>query len=182
VPIGHDAGILAGSAVPACVLYSSRTLPDVIYGAELDQHPDGVQVTYTLTRSPPPGWAGHTGRVDTALLGQVAWPAANPLAFICGPTSFVETVVAGLVGLDYPPERLKTERLGATGGLMEALDGNAIGSMLIDVFGGDMTAASSSCGASRPVRAGARCQATGLGIRSSAAAGRLPPQLAAARL
>jgi len=37
---------------------------------------------------------------------------------------------------------------------MEALDGNAIGGMLIDVFGGDMTAATSSCGtcgASRPV-------------------------------
>jgi ferredoxin-NADP reductase len=106
-----------GSAVPASLLYSSRTLPDVIYGAELDQHQDGVQVTYTLTRSPPPGWTGHTGRVDAALLGQVAWPAAaNSLAFICGPTSFVETVAAGLVGLGYPPERVKTERFGATGG------------------------------------------------------------------
>ena len=92
-------------------------LPDVIYRAELDQHPDGAQVTYTLTRSPPPGWTGHMGRVDTALLGQVAWPAAaHPLAFICGPTSFVETVAAGLVGLGYPPQRVKTERFGATGG------------------------------------------------------------------
>jgi ferredoxin-NADP reductase len=106
-----------GSAVPACLLYSSRTLPDVIYRAELDQHHDGVQVTYTLTRSQPPGWTGHMGRVDTALLGQVAWPAAaNPLAFICGPTSFVETAAAGLVGLGYPPEQVKTERFGATGG------------------------------------------------------------------
>ncbi len=106
-----------GSAVPACLLYSSRTLPDVIYRAELDQHHDGVQVTYTLTRSQPPGWTGHMGRVDTALLGQVAWPAAaGPLAFICGPTSFVETAAAGLVGLGYPPERVKTERFGATGG------------------------------------------------------------------
>jgi Family of unknown function (DUF6510) len=37
---------------------------------------------------------------------------------------------------------------------MEALDGNAIGGMLIDVLGGDMTAASTNCGtcgASRPV-------------------------------
>jgi hypothetical protein len=37
---------------------------------------------------------------------------------------------------------------------MEAIDGNAIGGMLIDVFGRDMTAANSTCaacGASRPV-------------------------------
>jgi DNA-directed RNA polymerase subunit RPC12/RpoP len=37
---------------------------------------------------------------------------------------------------------------------MDALDGNAIGGMLIDVFGAEMTAASSTCatcGASRPV-------------------------------
>jgi ferredoxin-NADP reductase len=106
-----------GSAVPARLLYSSRTLPDVIYRAELDQHHDGVQVIYTLTRSQPPGWTGHMGRVDAALLAQVAWPgAADPLAFICGPTSFVETAAAGLVGLGYPPERVKTERFGATGG------------------------------------------------------------------
>jgi ferredoxin-NADP reductase len=47
----------------------------------------------------------------------VAWPAdAAPLAYVCGPTSFVETVAAGLVGLGYPPGRVKTERFGATGG------------------------------------------------------------------
>jgi hypothetical protein len=37
---------------------------------------------------------------------------------------------------------------------MDALDGNAIGGLLIDVFGADMTAAESvcgNCGASRPV-------------------------------
>jgi ferredoxin-NADP reductase len=106
-----------GSAVPARLLYSARTLPDVIYRAELDQDHDGAEVSYTLTREKPPGWTGHTGRVDAALLAQVAWPAtASPLAFICGPTSFVETAAAALVGLGYPPERVKTERFGATGG------------------------------------------------------------------
>jgi ferredoxin-NADP reductase len=106
-----------GSAVPARLLYSARTLPDVIYRAELDQDQDGTEVTYTLTREKPPGWTGHTGRIDAALLAQVAWPApAGPLTFICGPTSFVETAAAALVGLGYPPERVKTERFGATGG------------------------------------------------------------------
>jgi len=106
-----------GSDVPARLLYSARTLPDVIYRDELGQHHDGVAVSYTLTRAQPPGWTGHTGRIDASLLADAAWPAtAKPLAYVCGPTSFVETAAAGLVGLGYPPDRVKTERFGATGG------------------------------------------------------------------
>ena len=106
-----------GSDVPARLLYSARTLPDVIYRDELGQHHDGVEVSYTLTRSQPPGWTGHIGRINASLLADAAWPAAaDPVAYICGPTSFVETAAAALVGLGYPPERVKTERFGATGG------------------------------------------------------------------
>jgi ferredoxin-NADP reductase len=105
-----------GSAVPARLLYSARSLPDVIYRAELDRLDGGAEVTYTLTRSQPPGWTGHRGRVDAALLDEVAWPVSqDPIAFVCGPTSFVEAVADGLVGLGYPPRRVKTERFGATG-------------------------------------------------------------------
>jgi ferredoxin-NADP reductase len=107
---------LSGSAVPARLLYSARSPGDVIYSAELGQPADGLEVTLTLTRQQPAGWAGRSGRVDAAMLGQTAWPAADgPLAFVCGPTSFVETVAAGLTGLGYPPHRVKTERFGATG-------------------------------------------------------------------
>ena len=107
----------AGAAVPARLLYSSRSLPDVIYREELDHYADGVSVTYTLTRNQPPGWTGHAGRVDAALLTEVAWPLSrDPLAFVCGPTSFVETVAGRLVGLGYRPGQVKTERFGATGG------------------------------------------------------------------
>ena len=106
-----------GSDVAARLLYSARTLPDVIYRDELGQHHDGVDVSYTLTRSQPPGWTGHTGRINADLLADAAWPAAaNPVAYVCGPTNFVETAAAALVGLGYPPERVKTERFGATGG------------------------------------------------------------------
>jgi ferredoxin-NADP reductase len=106
-----------GSDVPARLLYSARTLPDVIYRDELGQHHDGVEVSYTLTRDQPPGWTGHTGRINAGVLADAVWPAAaNPVAYVCGPTSFVETAAAALVGLGYPPERVKTERFGATGG------------------------------------------------------------------
>jgi ferredoxin-NADP reductase len=47
---------------------------------------------------------------------EVAWPEAQaPVAYVCGPTNFVEAAAADLVALGYPPQRVKTERFGATG-------------------------------------------------------------------
>jgi ferredoxin-NADP reductase len=102
-----------GSDVAARLLYSSRTLAEVIYHSELDQYRDGAAVSYTLTRSQPPGWTGYSNRVDAALLAKIAWPASeHPLAFVCGPTSFVEAAAGDLVALGYPAGRVKTERFG----------------------------------------------------------------------
>jgi ferredoxin-NADP reductase len=106
----------SGSDVPVRLLYSSRTPEDVIYREELADAADGIEVVQTLTREQPPGWAGYARRVDEAMLREVAWPPdEEPLAFICGPTSFVETVAGGLVNLGHRPARVKTERFGATG-------------------------------------------------------------------
>jgi ferredoxin-NADP reductase len=106
----------SGSDVPIRLLYSSRSLEDVIYRHELGEPTPGIEVLHTLTREQPPGWTGYARRVDATLLGEVAWPAEqDPLAFVCGPTNFVETVASGLVGVGYAPERVKTERFGATG-------------------------------------------------------------------
>lgn len=106
-----------GSDVPVRLLYSARTRSELIYRDELDGPHDGVEIIYTLTREQPAGWTGYARRVDRALLAESAWPAGrNPLAFVCGPTSFVETVAAGLVALGYEPGRVKTERFGGTGG------------------------------------------------------------------
>jgi ferredoxin-NADP reductase len=102
-----------GSDVPVRLLYSSPTLAGIIYRSELDQLGDSVRVTYTLTRSQPPDWTGYSGRVTAAMLAETAWPAGQqPLAFVCGPTSFVETVAGNLVALGYSPGRVKTERFG----------------------------------------------------------------------
>jgi ferredoxin-NADP reductase len=103
----------AGSDVPARLLYSARTLADVIYRSELDHYHDGAAVLYTLTRSQPPGWTGYSGRVDAALLARVAWaPAEHPLAYVCGPNRFVEAVAGNLAKAGYQSERVKTERFG----------------------------------------------------------------------
>jgi len=74
----------------------------------------GRRVIYTLTRSQPPGWTGYSGRVNAAMLAQTRLAGQHPLAFVCGPTSFVETVAQNLIGLGYPPGRVKTERFGGT--------------------------------------------------------------------
>jgi ferredoxin-NADP reductase len=89
----------------------------VIYRDELNEAAEALAVVQTLTRAAPAGWEGYTRRVDREMLAEVAWSAADsPLAFVCGPTSFVEAVAAGLVELGYAPARVKTERFGATGG------------------------------------------------------------------
>jgi len=105
-----------GSEVPVRVLYSARSWAEVIYRSELGEPEPGVTVNYTLTRQQPPGWTGYARRADQAMIAEVAWPTAQaPLAFACGPTSFVESVAAALVAIGYPAPRVKTERFGATG-------------------------------------------------------------------
>ncbi|MGN6681612.1 MAG: hypothetical protein ACTHKL_27915 [Streptosporangiaceae bacterium] len=108
--------------MPVRLLYSVRSLPDVIYRDEIDGYDaDGVSVTYALTRQQPPGWTGHRGRVDGALLADIAWPKSSPgddepVAYVCGPTAFVESIAEDLTKLGYPPRRVKTERFGGAGG------------------------------------------------------------------
>ena len=102
--------------VDTALFYSARSWEDVIYRDELERlRGDGFDVIYTLTRSQPAGWTGYGGRVDAELLAQVA-PAEFALAFVCGPTPFVEAVAAALVTLGHDPARIKTERFGPTGG------------------------------------------------------------------
>ena len=108
----------SSGSTPIRLLYSSRTLEDVIYRQELeDRAGHGLEVFQTLTREQPPGWTGYSRRIDSDLLREVAWPAAEqPHVFICGSTRFVDAAADGLVGLGYPPLSIRTERFGATGG------------------------------------------------------------------
>ncbi len=110
----------ASAKAPARLLYSSRTFSDIIYREELARLAaagDGLEVFQTLTREKPAGWDGFTRRLDEAMLTAVAWPRAEaPAVFVCGPTSFVEAAASLLVGMEYEPGWIKTERFGATGG------------------------------------------------------------------
>ena len=107
------------STVPARLLYSARSLPEVIYRAELiGMRGNGmVDIRFTLTREQPEGWDGYARRIDRDLLEEVAWlPSERPLVYVCGPTAFVETAANTLVALGHEPSRIRTERFGPSGG------------------------------------------------------------------
>jgi ferredoxin-NADP reductase len=108
----HHAAV--GSTVPARLLYSARTLADVIYRDELAAQ--AADVRFTLTREAPEDWSGYRGRIDVDLLREVAWPPKErPLTYVCGPTPFVEAAAGTLVELGHEAGRIRTERFGPTG-------------------------------------------------------------------
>src|SRR5207237_6168819 len=60
----------AGDATATRLVYSSRTLEDVIYREEIEEltrRGDGLEAFLTLTREEPARWSGYTRRVDGAL-------------------------------------------------------------------------------------------------------------------
>jgi ferredoxin-NADP reductase len=105
------------SSVPVRLLYSVRSLPDLLYRDELMQiatH-DHIDVSVTLTREQPEGWRGYGRRIDQDLLAEVGWPPeARPLVYVCGATAFVETAASALVGLGHGASRIRIERFGGT--------------------------------------------------------------------
>jgi ferredoxin-NADP reductase len=113
----HRAAV--GSDAAVRLLYSTRSLDDVIYREELDAigaAADGVDISLTLTRKWPEDWSGHRGRIDRQLLEEVAWPTTQqPLTYICGPSGFVESAAGTLVEIGHDPSRIRTERFGPTG-------------------------------------------------------------------
>jgi ferredoxin-NADP reductase len=104
----------AGSNVPVRLLYSARSLDDVIGRARLERHAErGVGVTITLTREQPPGWTGLSGRLTPEIIRRHAWPVdQRPSMFVCGATTFVEAVADTLVEAGHPAVAIRIERFG----------------------------------------------------------------------
>ncbi len=105
-------------AVDSRLIYSSRSLSDVIYRDELLglAAQDGAEIHLALTRTWPERWDGHRGRIDRELLEDLAWaPKDQPLVYVCGPSSLVENVSSTLVDLGHGAGRIRTERFGPTG-------------------------------------------------------------------
>lgn len=89
------------------LVYSVRSAEDVIFAGEL-----GSETLLTFTRRPPPGWPGHTGRIDAELIAETGLTSGT--AFVCGSHAFVETAAALVVAAGFDPAAVRTERFGPT--------------------------------------------------------------------
>ena len=122
----HRTQEVRGWRVPAALLYSSRTVGDIIYRNELDRiegEDAKVSVIHTLTRQRPHDWDGRVGRVDAGMFRDAVrslaalYPDApsSTRCYICGPTDFVEAVAGFAVDAGFRPSDVRTERFGPTG-------------------------------------------------------------------
>ncbi|MFE4544276.1 ferredoxin reductase [Arthrobacter sp. NPDC056727] len=106
---------------PFRLLYSLKSPETSLYRDELrrlDQESAKLMVEYVYTRSTPEGWPAAPARLTSdTLLRRIFPPEENPDVFVCGQTVFVETVADWLVMAGYPPQSIKTERFGGTGGI-----------------------------------------------------------------
>lgn len=88
-------------------IVSVRTPGDLLYAGELDED---TRLIYT--RAGPPGWADPPRRLRPEDIASAAFDAG--VAYVCGPTGFVDRVADLLVSAGYAPERILTERFGPT--------------------------------------------------------------------
>jgi ferredoxin-NADP reductase len=109
----------AGSTGAFRLLYSVREPGVVWYRDELQalsDHDSSVNITYAYTRAAPKDWPRMPGRIDAALLAHTIWPSnLSATCYVCGPTSFVESVASLLIASGYDPDKIRTERFGPTG-------------------------------------------------------------------
>ena len=94
--------------VPMRLIYSVRGADDVIFADEM-----GDETVLTYTREAPPGWTGHTGHIDAAMVAEAEPRVAT--TFICGSNPFVETASRLAMEAGAEPSRILTERFGPTG-------------------------------------------------------------------
>jgi ferredoxin-NADP reductase len=92
------------------LVYSVRSAGELIYADEL-----GDETLLTFTRSAPPGWKGHSGRVDAALISEAIAATGSGTTFICGSNGFVESASRLVMDTGAEPARILTERFGPTG-------------------------------------------------------------------
>ena len=111
--------VAARSSIQTRLLYSVRSPDDVLYATELQtlqDHGEGVDVTYTYTRQAPAGWNGFHRRIDRAMLKEITSQLEAGLRpYVCGPTLLVEAAANNLQELGIPAGRIRTERFGPSG-------------------------------------------------------------------
>ena len=99
----------AQAGTRATVVYSAQTAERILFRDELAAGTE-VDTRIHLTRATHPDH--ESGRIEADDLQRVIESAAPDVAYVCGPTAFVEDVARHLVNLDVDPRTIRTERFG----------------------------------------------------------------------
>ena len=101
------------------LVYSVRSPADIYYSeelAQLERDCDWLRTTVFYTRVATPQTARPPGRIGVGDLTVPGWSLGDDLhVYVCGPTGFVESVTAKLVGQGHRPSAIRTERFGPSG-------------------------------------------------------------------
>ena len=103
--------------VPAVLIYSARTMDEVIFRNELAKRAEdepNLRLIVTLTRERPTDVRLRFGRIDMALFAEVLGRFGGPPrhTYVCGATSFVDAASRFLIDAGVPFPSIKTERYG----------------------------------------------------------------------
>ena len=117
--IGPILGLLrhlaaSGDTRPVRLIYGNQTLDQMVAQEEIagfSRHLDFAQMLAVI--EPPPGFTGHHGVIDRALLMDSVTPKDRPYwdHFICGPPRMVTAVADHLRALAVPVNRIIYEQL-----------------------------------------------------------------------
>jgi ferredoxin-NADP reductase len=107
----------AGTRAPAMLLYSARTVSDVLFSSELlgyDAARNGFDLTMTITREAPARPVDFARRIDTAMVARVIARAGivPQLAYVCGANAFVDAATDAALAAGVPEDAIRTERYG----------------------------------------------------------------------
>ncbi|WP_287296515.1 2Fe-2S iron-sulfur cluster-binding protein [Moorena sp. SIO2C4] len=105
-----------GADVDVVFVHSARSPQDIIFHQKLQLmaalHPN-FKLAITTTRPElDQAWSGYTGRLNEAMLAEMAADFRDRIVYVCGPNPFMAGVKEMLAGLDFPMENYHEESFG----------------------------------------------------------------------
>jgi len=93
------------------LLYGNGTADEIVFRDELDaiaRSDSGLRIVHVLS-SPPPGWTGKTGFIDSKVVAEAAPDYAERLHYISGPPKMVTSLEDQLTALSVPRTQLRRD-------------------------------------------------------------------------